>query len=86
MTTGTPQPIHLTDYRPVPYLIDSVALDFRLDPQETQVRARLALRPNPASRETGAPLVLDGERQLALHGLYAEGGEPSADVCVSKPM
>ena len=62
MKTETPQPIHLTDYRPVPYLIDNVDLDFRLDPNATEVRSRLSLRPNPASAEKNAPLVLDGER------------------------
>ena len=56
MKTETPQPIHLTDYRPVPYLIDSVDLDFRLDPTATEVRSRLSLRPNPASAEKNAPL------------------------------
>ena len=72
MKTETPQPIHLSDYKPTPYLIDDVHLDFRLDPQNTQVRARLSLRPNPASAETNAPLVLDGER-ITLQSLVIDG-------------
>ena len=72
MKTETPQPIHLTDYRPVPYLIDNVDLDFRLDPNATEVRSRLSLRPNPASAEKNAPLVLDGER-ITLQSLVLDG-------------
>ena len=79
MKTETPQPIHLADYAPVPYLIDSVDLDFRLDPQATEVRSRLALRPNPASTARNAPLVLDGERitlmSLALDGAALQPGQ-----------
>ena len=82
MKTETPQPIHLTDYRPVPYLIDSVELDFRLDPQSTQVRSRLSLRPNPVSTEMNAPLVLDGERitlqSLVLDGVALQPGQYQA--------
>ena len=79
MKTETPQPIRLQDYRPTPYLIDAVELDFRLDPTATEVRARLSLRPNPASTEQGAALVLDGERitlqSLALDGRGVEPGQ-----------
>ena len=84
MKTETPQPIHLTDYRPVPYLIDAVDLDFRLDPQATQVRSRLSLRPNPSSAERGAPLVLDGERvvlqSLVLDGAVLQPGQYHAEA------
>jgi aminopeptidase N len=62
MRTDTPQTILLEDYRPVPYLIESVHLDFSLEPEATRVISQLKLRPNPASRETEAPLVLDGEK------------------------
>ncbi|WP_374330863.1 aminopeptidase N [Aestuariivirga sp.] len=79
MKTDTPQPIHLADYAPVPYLIDSVDLDFRLDPQDTVVRSRLTLRPNPARSDRGAALVLDGERitlqSLALDGTVLQPGQ-----------
>ncbi|MCA3559797.1 MAG: aminopeptidase N [Aestuariivirga sp.] len=79
MTTETPQPIHLSDYKPVPYLIDRVDLDVRLDPRETEVRSRLSMRPNPASAEGGAALVLDGERiqlrSLVLDGVALQPGQ-----------
>ena len=79
MKTETPQPIHLTDYMPVPYLIDSVDLDFRLDAQATEVRSRLSLRPNPASDEAGAALVLDGEK-ITLQSLVLDGVQLQPDL------
>jgi aminopeptidase N len=67
MRTETPPTVRLEDYRPSDHLIDRVELDVRLDPHDTRVTARLAIRPNPAGRP-GAPLVLDGDdlRLLAL--------------------
>ncbi|GJE74357.1 aminopeptidase N [Methylorubrum suomiense] len=67
MRTDTPPTVRLEDYRPSDHLIDRVELDVRLDPHDTRVTARLAVRPNPAGRP-GAPLILDGDdlRLLAL--------------------
>ncbi len=61
MTRETPQPVLLGDYRPVPYRIETVTLDFSLDAGNTRVVSRMRLMPNPASAERGAALVLDGE-------------------------
>ncbi|MEO0618727.1 MAG: M1 family aminopeptidase, partial [Pseudomonadota bacterium] len=65
MKIDRPKPIYLKDYAPSDYLIDTVDLDIALDPNETRVKARLRVRPNPAAKPTGrtkaAPLVLDGE-------------------------
>ncbi len=72
MKTDTPRPIHLKDYRPPAYLIDTVNLDIRLAPEATRVRSRLRLRPNPEAEADGAPLVLDGEL-LELKGLRLDG-------------
>ena len=72
MTPETPQPIRLEDYRPTPYLIDTVDLDFRLEPTATQVRSRLAMRPNPAFAQQAAVLVLDGE-MIALQSVAIDG-------------
>ena len=72
MKTDTPRPIHLKDYRPPAYLIDSVDLDIRLAPEATRVRSKLKLRPNPEAEADGAPLVLDGEL-LELKGLQLNG-------------
>jgi aminopeptidase N len=60
MRTDTPVTIRRGDYAPPAYLVDTVALDFTLDPAATLVRARLALRRNPQAAPD-APLRLDGE-------------------------
>ena len=52
----------LADYRPPAFLIDSVALDFALDPTATVVRSRLAVRRNPDA-QPGGGLRLDGAGQ-----------------------
>ena len=60
MKTDTPVTIRRADYTPPAFLVDTVELDFELDPAATTVRARLALRRNPAAAPD-APLHLDGE-------------------------
>ncbi len=72
MRSETPQTIHLSDYKPVPYRIESVHLDFALDPQATRVASRLAMALNPASPETNAALVLQGEK-IALCSVTIDG-------------
>jgi len=71
MKTDVPRPIRLKDYRPTDYLIDTVVLDFKLDPTRTRVFSRLALRPNPAGQK-GASLSLNGENlelgEIRLNG------------------
>jgi aminopeptidase N len=68
----TPQPVRLADYRPPDYLVDQVELTFRLQPADTVVEARLAMRRNPAAGEGAPPLVLDGQ-ELDLIGLRLDG-------------
>ena len=46
------QQVRRADYRPPAFLIDTVALDFDLDPTATTVRSRLAVRRNPAHGNT----------------------------------
>ncbi|MGE3874036.1 MAG: aminopeptidase N [Parvibaculaceae bacterium] len=72
MNDVSPQTVYLKDYQPVPYLVDEVSLDFGLDPEATQITARLTLKPNPASGQTEAPLVLDGEK-LELKAISIDG-------------
>ncbi len=83
MKTDTPQPIRLQDYRPTPYVIDTADLAFSLEPALTQVRSRLALRPNPASTEKDAPLILDGEKitlqSVAINGIKLANDDWSTD-------
>ena len=75
MRTETPQPIRLSDYRPPAFLIDEVRLDFRLEPNATRVKARLAVRRNGDHAEA---LRLDGVRlkpiAFAIDGQALAGG------------
>ncbi|MCO5092569.1 aminopeptidase N [Bosea sp. (in: a-proteobacteria)] len=71
MPTDDAPLIRLEDYRPSDWLIDTVDLDIGLHPRKTQVRALLALRPNPDGRP-GAPLILDGD-ELALKAISLDG-------------
>jgi len=52
-------PVRLADYRPPAWLVDEVALTFRLDPGATRVVSRIAFRRNPDG--PGGELRLDGE-------------------------
>ncbi len=65
------QQTRLVDYRPPRFLADTVALQFRLDPAATEVRARVAYRRNP---EAGgeATLRLDGV-ELTLLAISLDG-------------
>ena len=62
MRSDTPQPILLKDYKPVPYAIDKVSLEFNLEPDCTRVISKISMRPNPASTEKNAAIVFDGEK------------------------
>src|SRR5690349_3514243 len=63
MRTETPREIKLADYRPPVFLIETVDLDFQLEPNATRVKAKLAVRREGAA---GEPLVLDGVRLKLL--------------------
>jgi aminopeptidase N len=65
--------VRLADYAPPAHLVDAVALDIRLDPEATRVRAALTLRPNPARAADGPQdLRLDG-RGLRLVSAALDG-------------
>ena len=65
MQNENPVPVHLEDYAPPAWLIDSVWLDVDVRAEATQVSARLACRRNPAVPGL-APLVFDGEALQTL--------------------
>jgi aminopeptidase N len=69
MRTDTPQTIHLEDYAPTPYAVDEVALDIRLAPDATRVRATLSVSPRTWN---AGPLALDGE-DLKLEAIKIDG-------------
>jgi aminopeptidase N len=74
MLREDPQAIHLKDYRPPPYIIDHVELEFDLGEEETRVVSNLAMRRNPAAGETPPYLELHGEG-LKLLALNIDGRE-----------
>ncbi|UEM20493.1 aminopeptidase N [Skermanella mucosa] len=81
MDKSTPQAIHLKDYAPPPYLIDTVDLAFDLGEEVTRVRSTLALRANPDAASPAGPLVLDGQDMrlvsVALDGRTLDPSEYS---------
>jgi aminopeptidase N len=77
--------IRLSDYRPPAYLVDHVALTFRLDPAATRVRAVLAMRPNPALPGGPHPLRLDGEDlRLVSAAIDGAGLAPGRDFALDE--
>src|SRR5438105_5758077 len=70
MRTEEPRAVRLKDYRPPDYRVSEIALDFALDPEATQVKARMQVE---RLADAPAPLVLNGERlkliAIALDGL-----------------
>jgi aminopeptidase N len=68
----TPRAVHLKDYTPPAYLIDTVELRFDLDEEETRVASKLRVRRNPAAADAGGTLELSGE-QLALESVALNG-------------
>jgi aminopeptidase N len=69
--------VRLSEYRPFDWLVDTVELDFQLDPKATRVRAVLAMRPNPKGRAK-APIVLDGD-ELSLASIKLNGRDLRAE-------
>jgi len=72
MDQSTRQPKLLKDYSPPDYLVETVELDFSLDPRATRVKSKLRLYPNPKAGVAGRRLVLDGEG-LVLHSIALDG-------------
>jgi len=60
--TTPPGTIRRADYTPPPFLIETVDLDVALGKDATDVRARLAVRRNPAAVAKPLDLVLDGKK------------------------
>ena len=77
MRDAAPQTIYLKDYAPFGYLVDSVALTFRLHPRATRVISRIAFRPNPAARSRD--FFLHGEG-LRLISAAIDGTPVTAEV------
>jgi len=70
-----PQAINLADYKPTPYRVDSVKLNFDLHETSTTVTSTLSIKratDHAAQGNTGAPLELHGEdlvlKSVAING------------------
>ena len=66
----TDQTIHLADYAPPSYLVDSVELAFKLHPSKTTVTSKINFSANPATKTRS--LRLDGE-ELTLNWAKING-------------
>lgn len=78
MKTQEPRTVHLKDYKPPLYRIESAELDVQFDPSATQVSSRLHIQPASPQQKSTAPLVLDGEKleivRVAIDGRPLEDG------------
>ena len=74
MAQEAPTTIYLKDYKPAPYVPGDLFLNFSLEPRTTRVTSRLEFKPNPASKEKNAALVLAGEK-IKLIGVKLDGKE-----------
>ena len=68
MRTEDPRAIHLSEYRAPDFHIETVRLDFALDPTATRVAARLDI----TRKTAGTPLILHGE-ELKLISITVDG-------------
>jgi len=73
--------VYLKDYTPFPFLVATVHLRVELDPQQTVVTSRLAMRRKPAADNQQAALELNGEH-LELVAVSLDGG-PLAEKAFS---
>jgi aminopeptidase N len=77
MRTDQPVTIHRLDYTPPAHTVDTIALVFDLDPQNTRVTATMQLRRLPDA-PADAPLWLDGDG-LTLLSASIDGQPVSAE-------
>ncbi len=72
MLNPTPTTIYLKDYRPPAFLISTVDLDVDIQDDFARVTASLAVRRNPKSADSKAPLVLSGD-EVELESMALDG-------------
>ncbi|MDH5797341.1 MAG: aminopeptidase N [Paracoccaceae bacterium] len=73
MKSESRKTIYLADYQPFSHDLQKVDMVFRLDPENTTVETRIAMRPAKTS-VSSADLFLDGQ-DLTLHALWIDGVE-----------
>ncbi len=69
---AAPHTVSLADYQPPAYLVESVELRFELEPDNTRVHCRMAVRRNPARQSHNGELQLHG-RDIELVSLSVDG-------------
>ena len=77
MSASAPVAKYLKDYRPAPFLIDRVDLEFDILDSHTSVRARMVVKRNPKA-DASDTLQLDGSAELVAVRLDGEALAPSA--------
>jgi len=70
----TSNALNRADYRPSEYYIPKTDLHFDLNETETIVTSKLTITRNPKLKDTGGPLILDGEN-LKLMSIKLDGKE-----------
>lgn len=69
--TEQPKAVLLKDYKPYPYAVDRLDLEFLLDEEQTTVRSKMSI--SPSYEETPPPLVLNGEACVKLSSIALDG-------------
>ncbi len=72
MKERTPPTTFLKDYTPFSHLIEKIELDVALRPEETRIKSKLAVAPNPRAAGPGRRLVLNGEN-ITLISVHVDG-------------
>ncbi len=84
MRDPAPVTIHLKDYAPPAFLIETVDLDVEIFEEHARVRSRLAVSRNPKATDPRAPLVLDAE-ELELESVALDGRALAAGEYAAQP-
>ena len=79
MKEAQPRAIHLKDYAPPPFRVDSIVLDIDIRADHALVRAKLEIRRNAGK----GPLVLDGD-ELELISVALDGKAAEHEVTAEK--
>ena len=88
-TDSSPTTIYRSDYTAPDFLVDTVHLEFDLDPASTKVTSHIALRRNPDAHLADA-IVLHGEAlellRLTLNGVVLEPGQGSGQYSLTAAL
>jgi hypothetical protein len=84
--TEKPAPVEVfrSDYRPLPYFVTKINMDFIIQDGKTTVVSELSFEPNPNASDSADDMVLDGdESSVKLMKLEVDGRDlVEGEVCV----